>query len=116
MRHAVWAALLLAGCGYTPPPQTEISGPAYGRDLDACRAAAKTAVNQHDVKTGLAWIAAPVTRWGRIGDATGACMAEKGYGRVRSCTAEELRSNARAGSMVVTAAGILCSDPPRRPI
>ncbi len=114
MRVAVLIALAgLAGCGYRPVAQTNTAAPAYHTDLSACEDASATDVNKRNAKTGLAWFASPVRRWGQIGDATEACMTGKGYGRLRWCTADELRSGARAGNVVVTASGVQCSDPPQ---
>ena len=107
------AALLLASCSPTPPPGTEGGSPRYLADREACDDAASTAVNKRNAKTGLSWFASPVTRWSQIGDATDACMAEKGWGRIRACTADELRAGGRAGNLVVTAAGARCRDPGR---
>ena len=102
----------LVGCGYTPPAQTDVAAPAYRTDLTACEDTASKDVNTHNAKTGLAWFASPVRRWGQISDATQACMVGKGYGRVRWCSADELRSGTRSGNVVVTSSGVQCSDPP----
>ncbi|HYZ61931.1 MAG TPA: hypothetical protein VE650_05705 [Acetobacteraceae bacterium] len=106
---------VLAGCGYDPPPQTDVSKPAYRTDLDACQDSAATEVNKENAKKGLRWFASPVRRWGQIDDAVDACMAGKGYGRLRACSDAELRS----GNVVVTASGVRCGDAPsperRRP-
>ncbi len=107
--------LLLAGlvaCGYRPVAQTETTAPTYQVDLSSCRKTAETDIDKRNAKTGLAWFASPVRRWGQIGDATGACMDGKGYGRVRWCTADELRTG--GGHQVVTSNGVQCSDKPRR--
>lgn len=108
-------SLLLAACGYQPPARVDTSSPAYVADRDACKRQSTTEVNQHDIKTGLAWFSAPVRRWSQISDATQSCMAGRGYGRVRWCTAEELRSGSRTGDVIVTSSGVQCSDPPTRP-
>ena len=109
--------LLLSGCGYSPPPRTDGAAPQdaqrYEADLDKCRDDTATAVNKRNAKTGLAWFASPVTRWGQIGDGVSACMGARGYGRLRVCTAEELRTG--GGSRTVTTAGVRCSDPPTPP-
>ena len=107
--------LALAACGYHPPPNTDTGSPAYVAARDSCRSAAVTTVNTTDAKTGLAWMSSPVLRWGQIGDATGACMDGKGFGRLRWCTPEELRSGTRQSDMIVTASGVQCSDPPTDP-
>lgn len=104
--------LALAACGYAPPAQTDVSKPAYSADLLACRDTAATDVNARNAKTGLAWFSSPVRRWGQIEDGVQACMAGKGYGRLRWCSDEEIRTGTRAGNLVVTAGGIRCSDPP----
>ena len=111
------SALLVAGCGYSPPGRTDTQAPGYKADLAACEAATPSAVNARNAKTGLAWFASPVTRWSQIGEGMNACMADKGWGRVRACTAEELRQGNRPGplpsSLVVTARGVQCADPAR---
>lgn len=107
------SVLLLPGCGYTPPPRTNTGAPQYEADLDACGTGASAAVNARNAKTGLSWFASPVTRWSQIDDRVSACMADKGYGRTRTCTAEELRTG--GGNRTVTAAGVRCSDPPIPP-
>ena len=105
-------ALLLQGCGSTPPvPTAEI--PQYEADLDACHTNAAAAVDARAAKTGFAWFASPVTRWSRIDDRTAACMGRRGFGVVRTCTAEELRTG--GGNRTVTAVGIRCSDPSKPP-
>lgn len=108
----VLALLLAAGCGYQPPAQVDRGKPSYQADLDSCHDASVTSVNKQNAKTGLAWVSAPVRRWGQIGRATQACMEAKGYGRVRWCTQEELRGAARSGNATVTAAGLQCTEPP----
>ena len=105
--------LLTQGCGYAPPPRADTAAPQYEADLDKCRDDTATAVNKRNAKTGLAWFASPVTRWGQIGDGVSACMAARGYGRSRACTAEELRT--AGGNRVVTTAGVRCSDPATPP-
>ncbi len=113
MRAAGLALLLaLAACGYEPPRQTNTSTPTYTADLDTCRDQSASEVNTTNAKTGLAWFASPVRRWSQIDDATRSCMAGKGYGQVRWCTADELRQGSRRGDMIVTASGVQCSDPP----
>ena len=114
MRVLAPALLLLAlvACGYDPPAQTDTSKPAYTTDLEACQDSAATEVGQRNVKKALAWFSAPVRRWGQIDDAVQACMAGKGYGRLRTCSDEEIRTGAKSGNMVVTASGIRCSEPP----
>ena len=112
IRAAVFAALAVAGCGYRPPAQTNTDAPAYHTDLTACRATARTATNTQNVKKFLGWVASPVTRWGDIDDAVRTCMADKGYGRLRWCTPEELRTGTRGSGVVVTSAGVQCTDPP----
>lgn len=108
---SVLPLLTLAACGYHPPPQTNTASPAYVADRDACEDNAASTVNKANAKTGLAWFSSPVRRWSQIADATQACMGEKGYGRVRWCTADELHSGSRQGNMIVTASGVQCSDP-----
>lgn len=105
--------LVLSACGYTPPPRTDTAAAQYETDLDKCRDDAASAVNKRNAKTGLSWFASPVTRWGQIDDGVSACMAARGYGRTRTCTAEELRTG--GGNRVVTASGLRCSDPPTPP-
>jgi hypothetical protein len=105
--------LLLSGCGYSPPARTDVSRPTYKADVEACESAVPSEVNKRNAKTGLAWFASPFTRWSQIDEGVNACMAGKGYGRVRACTAAELASGGRAGNQVVTRDGIRCSDPPR---
>ena len=113
MRWLPVAILLgLAGCGYTPPPQTDTSKPAYRADLDACQDSAAEAVNKRNAKTAPAWFSSPVRRWGQIQDEVQVCMAGKGYGSVRWCTADELRTATKSGSVLVTAAGVQCVAPP----
>lgn len=99
--------LALAGCGYQPPPQTDVAAPAYRRDLAACRKSAATAVDTQNAKRAVTWFASPVRRWGQIDRATSTCMQGKGYGRLRWCAPGE------HGRVVVTLAGIQCADPPR---
>ncbi len=116
MRFLPVACLLtLAACGYQPPTRVDTSNPTYVADRDACESKSASEVNQHNAKTGLAWFSSPVRRWSQIGDATQSCMASRGYGRVRWCTAEELHSGNRQGDMIVTSSGVQCSDPPTRP-
>lgn len=111
---AAAALLLLAGCGYNPPARTNTSAPAYEAALDACHGAAVTSVRRQNAKRALDWFSSPVRRWGQIGDAESACMADKGYGRLRWCTADELANARRTGNVVVTASGVQCAEPPRR--
>lgn len=119
MRPAGLAWLLgLAACGQLPPAQTDTAASGYTADLAACEASATSAVNARNAKTAPAWFASPFRRWGQIADATQGCMQARGYGRVRWCSAEELRSGARSGNVVVTPSGVQCADPPapeRRP-
>ena len=70
-----------------------------------------SAVNKQNAKTGLAWLSSPVRRWGQISDGVQSFMADKGYGRLRWCTAEELQKGA---GVVSTVAGLQCVDPARR--
>ena len=112
---AVFSLLTLAACGYQPPPQTNTANPAYVADRDTCEDQSHDQVNKTNAKTGLAWFSSPVRRWSQIADATQSCMAGKGYGQVRWCTPEELRSGNRQGSMIVTSSGVQCSDPPTHP-
>ena len=111
---AVAATLALGGCGYRPPAGTSASAPGYAADYAACDASVPDAVNKRNSKTGLAWFASPVRRWGMIDEGMSACMAEKGWGRVRACTPEELRAGGRSGGLSVTARGVQCADPPKR--
>jgi hypothetical protein len=104
--------VVLGACGYRPPAQTDTSKPAYEADLDACGDSAASAVNRRSAKTGMAWFSSPVRRWGQIQDEVQTCMAGKGYGRVRWCTEEEMRTGSRSGTVVVTSAGVQCSEPP----
>lgn len=112
---AVLPVLTLAACGYQPPPQTNTASPAYVADRDACQDKSASDVNKINAKTGLAWFSSPFRRWSQIADTTQSCMADKGYGRLRWCTPAELQSGSRQGSMIVTASGVQCSDPPTRP-
>jgi len=73
--------LLVGACGYHPPPQTDVSAPAYTADLDACQDTAASEVNKRNAKRFFAWVSSPVRRWGQISDAVEACMAGKGYRR-----------------------------------
>ena len=114
-RGALAALLMLTACGYQPPPRIDTASPVYVADRDACESAAATDVNQRNAKTGLAWLSSPVRRWSQIGDATQSCMANHGYGQLRWCTADELRSGNRQGNVVVTSSGVQCSDPPSAP-
>lgn len=119
----LWRAVVLAsvaGCGYQPPAQTDVGAKSYQTDLASCRDAAHSDVNKRNAKRALDWFSSPVRRWGQIGDATQSCMATKGYGRLRWCTADELKSGTRSGSVVVTSSGLQCTEPPapehRKPI
>lgn len=117
MRAARSAVLLLAlaSCGYDPPPQTDVNSASYRTDRDACETAAATSVDKENAKRALVWLASPVRRWGQISDATQACMAGKGHGRLRWCTDDELKGGTRRGNVVVTASGVQCTDPPTKP-
>lgn len=112
---AIVPLLTLAACGYHPPPQTNTASPAYVADRDACEDKSASDVNKANAKTGLAWFSSPVRRWGQIADTTQACMAGKGYGRLRWCTADELLSGNHQGTVFVTSSGVQCSDPPTHP-
>ena len=112
---AILPLLTLAACGYQPPPQTNTENPAYIADRDKCEDTSAGDVNKTNAKTGLAWFRSPFRRWSQIADATQSCMAGKGYGRLRWCTADELRSGNRQGNVIVTSTGVQCSDPPTRP-
>lgn len=119
MRLAGLALLLgLGACGTQPPAQTNTAASGYASDLAACEASAASAVNTRNAKTAPAWFGSPILRWGQIADARQACMTARGYGRVRWCSAEELRQGARSGNVVVTPSGVQCAGPPapeRRP-
>jgi hypothetical protein len=106
------ALLTLTACGYQPPPRVDTASPVYVADRDTCEDNSATAVNRQNAKTGLAWFSSPFRRWGQISDATQSCMAGHGYGRLRWCTADELRSGDRQGNIIVTSSGVQCSDPP----
>ena len=106
------ALLTLTACGYQAPPRVDTTSPVYTADRDTCEDTSATAVNRQNAKTGLAWFSSPFRRWGQISDATQSCMANHGYGRLRWCTAEELRSGDRQGNVIVTSSGVQCSDPP----
>lgn len=109
---AVLIVVALAACGYDPPPQVDARAPAYAANLEACRDSASTEVNTRNAKTGLAWFASPVRRWGQIRDTVQTCMAGKGYGSLRTCTEDELRAGSKSSTLVVTAEGIKCTEPP----
>ena len=111
-RTGAIAGLLLAGCGYEPPASVDQSKPSYHADLDACEDSAAADVSKQNAKTFRSWLLSPVRRWGQVDAATESCMAGKGYGRVRWCTQEELRGARRTGSVVVTASGVQCTEPP----
>ncbi len=104
--------LLAAGCGYEPPAQADRGAPTYEADLSGCKSTVASDVNKRNAKTGLAWFASPVRRWGQISEGVQTCMVSKGYGQVRWCTDDEIKSGNRSGAVVVTAAGLQCSDPP----
>ena len=122
MRAVRCSVLLLglAGCGYHPTAQTDTSTKSYSADLTACEETSHHDVNKRNAKRALDWFSSPVRRWSQIGDATQACMAGKGYGGLRWCTADELKGATRNGNLIVTASGVQCSDPPaaerRKPI
>lgn len=107
--------LVCTACGYNPPPRVDTANPAYLADRDACETSAAAEVNLRNAKTGLAWFSSPVRRWSQISDSTQSCMADHGYGRLRWCTADELRSGDRQGNVIVTSSGVQCSDPPSAP-
>ena len=100
----------LAACGTTPPPANPREA-AYRGDAAACDSSVTEAVDKRNAKTGLAWFTSPVRRWGQLDDGQSACMAAKGWGRTRACTAEELRAGNRARNLSVTSNGIRCTDP-----
>jgi hypothetical protein len=106
-----WTILVVAAgvgaCGYSPPAGTATDAPTYRADLDACQASVPDAVDKNNAKRGLSWFGGPVTRWSRIGDGLNACMAGKGWGHARACTAEELRGS----KGVVTRTGVQCAEP-----
>ncbi|GAC1477627.1 MAG: hypothetical protein NVS2B11_00410 [Acetobacteraceae bacterium] len=106
--------LALASCGYAPSATVDTAAPTYRADQESCEDSSATDVNKRNAKTGLAWLASPVRRWGQISDGMDACMADKGYGRLRWCTADELRGGTKSGAVIVTASGLQCSDPPSR--
>jgi len=106
---------LLAACGSTPRPPGDARTEAYRTDYDACTSAVPGAVNKHNAKTGLDWFTSPVRRWGQIDDGMSACMAAKGWGRSRACTAEELRAGSAARNLTVGRSGIACTDPATHP-
>ena len=101
---------LVLGCGYSPPGRVDTGSAGYKGDYEACDASVPDSVNKRNAKTGLAWFASPVRRWSQIDAGMGACMADKGWGRTRACTAEELRAGDRA-RQVVTSVGVRCVDP-----
>jgi hypothetical protein len=102
-------AATLAACGYAPPAHTDTDSPQYQADLDACDSSVPDAVDRNNAKKGLTWLAGALTRWPRIDAAMDKCMADKGWGHVRACTADELRTH--TGNKTVTRDGIRCSDP-----
>lgn len=81
----------------------------YRVDVEACDASVPEGVDKRNAKTGLAWFGGPVTRWGQIDDAMNACMGGKGWGRVRACTADELRTG--SPTRIVTRSSVQCADP-----
>jgi hypothetical protein len=111
-RSVLVLALAAAGCADRSAAEADTSAPSYRADRDSCRDTAATDVNKRNAKTGLAWLSSPVRRWGQISDGVDACMAGKGYGRLRWCTEDELRGGKTTGKVVVTASGLQCSDPP----
>ena len=111
-RAGLWAALVVAGCGYEPPAEVDRSKPSYHADLDACEDSAAKDVSKQNAKTLRTWVTSPVRRWGQLDRATTSCMAGKGYGQVRWCTEDELRGARRTGNVVVTASGLQCTEPP----
>src|SRR4051794_29429024 len=113
MRSFGPALLLLAfaACSYKPAPR-DVGKPAYTADLKACQDSAASDVNKRNAKTALAWFSAPVRRWGQISEGVQACMAGKGYGGLRGSSDGELPSGSTSGGLVVTSAGVRCSDPP----
>ena len=102
----------LAACGYAPPPQTDTASAPYQTAFDACSASVPDAVDRHNAKTGLAWMAGGITRWSAIDTGMNACMAGKGWGHLRPCTPDELHHGNTTPGLTVTAAGIRCSAPP----
>ncbi len=102
---------LVTGCGYTPPPSTDTAAPAYKTDYAACDASVPDAVNKRNAKTGHAWFASPITRWSMLDNGMNECMAGKGWGQLRACTADELKAGNRNGPLVVTARNGQCRDP-----
>ena len=112
--RAGWGVVLigLAACGYHPPPQTDVDAKAYRTDLAACEDTATTGVDKQNAKRALTWFASSVRRWGQVADATEMCMAGKGYGGLRWCTADELKSGTRSSGAVVTSSGVQCIDKP----
>jgi hypothetical protein len=108
----LWCLLPLAACGYHPPPQADVTAKSYQTDLAACQDTAHTNVNKQNSKRALDWFSSPVRRWGQIREAEQSCMVGKGYGDLRWCTADELKGGKRSGSVIVTSAGVQCTDPP----
>ena len=102
----------VAACGGVAPGEGRTA--AYRTDYAACDGTVTDAVDARNAKTGLAWFASPVRRWGQIGDGVSACMQDKGWGRTRACTEAELQSGSRAPNKVVTSAGVRCTDPATR--
>lgn len=77
------ATLGLAACARPNQPPNPPPGPradAYRNDYAACDTSVPNAVDKRNAKTGLAWIASPIRRWGQIADGIDACMAAKGWG------------------------------------
>src|ERR1700712_1886079 len=103
MRHLILLSLALAatGCGYTPPPSTDTSSASYKTDLAACDTSVEQAVVGQAAKRGYTWAASGVTRWSKIDDGMRSCMSGKGWGQIRTCTAEELRQGNSTKGLVV---------------
>lgn len=113
MRPILLLAALLPACSYSPPPQTNTGSPQYRADLNTCSTTVPDAIDKRAAKTGLAWFANGVTRWGAIDDGVKACMEQHGWGHLRACTPAELAHANTTPGLVVTAAGVRCSDPNR---
>jgi hypothetical protein len=104
-------AATVVACGYSPPAGTGTDTPKYQSDRDACNASVTAAVSKQSAKRAIPWLISPVTRWSRIEEGMNACMAAKGWGHARACTADELRAGNRNGGLLVTRTGVQCSDP-----
>ena len=104
----LFGTAVVVACGYSPPPHTNTATPRYKTDLAACNTSVPDAVDARNAKTGLRWMASGVTRWTEIDTGIDACMADKGWGRTRACTPEELRTG--GGNRTVTTRGIECAD------